>query len=162
RPAPRRTIRPGTWAVAARRRYQTVACTGPLRQPGDARRRRRRRIESRTGHRTLSRRRTAAGGIFLRRTPCPIAPTISARDPSGLAGTAAALTERTRLLVVETISNPMLRVADLAALAKLAHHRGARLLVDNTFASPAVCRPIEFGADLVMESITKIINGHSD
>ncbi len=56
----------------------------------------------------------------------------------------------------------MLRVADLAALASLANAHGARLLADNTFASPAVCRPLEFGADLVLESLTKIMSGHSD
>ncbi len=66
------------------------------------------------------------------------------------------------LLVVETITNPMLRVADLAALAELAHRAGARLLVDNTFASPVVCRPMALGADLVMESLTKVMNGHAD
>jgi cystathionine beta-lyase/cystathionine gamma-synthase len=83
-------------------------------------------------------------------------------DTCDLARTADAITPRTRLLVVETISNPLLRVADLAALATLAHARGARLLVDNTFAGPVLCRPVEFGADLVMESLTKTMNGHSD
>jgi cystathionine beta-lyase/cystathionine gamma-synthase len=63
---------------------------------------------------------------------------------------------------VETISNPQLRVCDLAALADAAHDYGARLLVDNTFAGPTVCRPLEFGADLVVESLTKIMSGHSD
>jgi cystathionine beta-lyase/cystathionine gamma-synthase len=66
------------------------------------------------------------------------------------------------LLIVETITNPLLRVSDLAALADMAHANGARLLVDNTFAGPIVCRPMELGADLVMESLTKSINGHSD
>lgn len=70
--------------------------------------------------------------------------------------------QQTKLVVLETISNPLLRVADIAAVAEAAHQAGARLLVDNTFASPAVCRPLDFGADLVMESLTKIINGHSD
>jgi cystathionine beta-lyase/cystathionine gamma-synthase len=69
---------------------------------------------------------------------------------------------KTKLVVLETISNPLLRVADLAAIADIAHSTGTRLLVDNTFASPAVCRPLELGADLVMESLTKIMNGHSD
>ncbi|HEY1599786.1 MAG TPA: aminotransferase class I/II-fold pyridoxal phosphate-dependent enzyme [Pirellulales bacterium] len=68
----------------------------------------------------------------------------------------------TRLLVVETIANPLLRVPDIAALAEMTHAAGARLLVDNTFASPAVCRPLALGADLVMESLTKIMSGHSD
>lgn len=83
-------------------------------------------------------------------------------DTSDPAAMQATFTDRTRLVVVETISNPLLRVADLSALADRAHSHGARLLVDNTFASPAVCRPLALGADLVMESITKIINGHSD
>jgi cystathionine beta-lyase/cystathionine gamma-synthase len=75
---------------------------------------------------------------------------------------AAAWQPRTRLLVAETISNPLLRVCDLAKLAELAHERGGLFLVDNTFASPVLCRPMDRGADLVMESISKIINGHSD
>ncbi|MBI3462400.1 MAG: aminotransferase class I/II-fold pyridoxal phosphate-dependent enzyme [Planctomycetes bacterium] len=83
-------------------------------------------------------------------------------DTCDLTRTAAAITPRTRLLVLETITNPLLRVSDLAAIAELAHGRGARLLVDNTFAGPVLCRPLEFGADLVMESLTKTMNGHSD
>ena len=66
------------------------------------------------------------------------------------------------LLVVETITNPLLRVADLTRLAEIAHAAGARLVVDNTFASPALCQPLALGADLVVESLTKIMNGHSD
>jgi cystathionine beta-lyase/cystathionine gamma-synthase len=76
--------------------------------------------------------------------------------------TAAAFTPATKLLVVETITNPLLRVSDLRSLSEIAHRRGALLLVDNTFASPILCRPLEFGADLVLESLTKIMNGHSD
>jgi cystathionine beta-lyase/cystathionine gamma-synthase len=83
-------------------------------------------------------------------------------DPSDLAGTAAAFTANTRLVVAETITNPLLRVADLAALAELAQRRGARLLVDNTLAGPAICRPFALAADLVVESLTKAMNGHSD
>jgi cystathionine beta-lyase/cystathionine gamma-synthase len=83
-------------------------------------------------------------------------------DTCDLAAVAAACQDKTRLIVVETISNPLLRVADLASLAALARQRGARLLVDNTFAGPTVCRPLELGAELVMESLTKIMNGHSD
>ena len=83
-------------------------------------------------------------------------------DTCDVAAAAANITDTTRLIVVETISNPLLRVADIAALAEVAHKRGARLLVDNSFASPTVCRPLALGADLVMESVTKIINGHSD
>lgn len=73
-----------------------------------------------------------------------------------------ALETPSKLVVVESLTNPLLRVADLAALAEAAHTAGARLLVDNTFAGPGVCRPLDFGADLVVESLTKIINGHGD
>ena len=83
-------------------------------------------------------------------------------DPHELATLSEAFQDNTRLLVVETITNPQLRVADLAKLAELAHRHQALLLVDNTFATPALCRPLEFGADLVMESVSKMMNGHSD
>lgn len=83
-------------------------------------------------------------------------------DTNDLAAVAAALNERTKLVLAETIANPLLQVADIAALAELAHRGGAKLLVDNTFASPLVCRPMELGADFVMESLTKTLNGHSD
>jgi cystathionine beta-lyase/cystathionine gamma-synthase len=84
-------------------------------------------------------------------------------DPTDPVGTEAALAaEPTRLLYVETISNPTIVVADLQALATIAHSHGAILIVDNTFASPYLCRPLEFGADLVVESATKFIGGHSD
>jgi cystathionine beta-lyase/cystathionine gamma-synthase len=73
-----------------------------------------------------------------------------------------ALEEPTRVLLVETASNPRLRVADIPALAQLAHDGGALLFVDNTFASPLVCRPLEHGADLVLESLTKLVVGHYD
>jgi cystathionine beta-lyase/cystathionine gamma-synthase len=67
-----------------------------------------------------------------------------------------------RVLYAETISNPTIVVADHAALADLAHRHGAAYVVDNTFASPYLCRPIELGADLVVESATKYLAGHSD
>ncbi|MCL6527084.1 MAG: aminotransferase class I/II-fold pyridoxal phosphate-dependent enzyme [Thermaceae bacterium] len=67
-----------------------------------------------------------------------------------------------RLLVLETSSNPRLRVPDLERLSDLAHRQGVLVLVDNTFASPYHCRPLELGVDLVMESLTKFVNGHSD
>lgn len=69
---------------------------------------------------------------------------------------------KTRMVIVETITNPMLRVASLHDLARLAHDAGSLLYVDNTFATPFVCRPLDFGADLVMESVSKMMNGHSD
>ena len=67
-----------------------------------------------------------------------------------------------RILYAETLSNPTMIVADHGALAGLAHTYGAAYIVDNTFASPYVCRPLEHGADLVVESATKYIGGHSD
>ena len=68
----------------------------------------------------------------------------------------------TRMLFVETPTNPLMRLTDLAAAAALAHRHQLRLVVDNTFASPYIHRPIEFGADLVVHSTTKYLNGHSD
>lgn len=66
------------------------------------------------------------------------------------------------LVIVETISNPLLTVANLPALVSLCRQYHAILLVDNTFATPTLCRPIELGADFVIESLTKLIGGHSD
>ena len=74
----------------------------------------------------------------------------------------AAFTPRTRLLHLETIANPSIVVADLAALIEIGHRHGALVSVDNTFASPYVCRPAELGADFVVEALTKWIGGHSD
>jgi len=68
----------------------------------------------------------------------------------------------TRILYAETIANPTIVVADHAALAEIAHRHGALYVVDNTFASPYLCRPLELGADLVVESATKYLSGHSD
>jgi cystathionine gamma-synthase len=75
---------------------------------------------------------------------------------------AAAMTDRTRLVWVETPTNPLLGIADIAALATLAHERGALLVVDNTFASPYLQQPLSLGADVVVHSTTKYIGGHSD
>jgi cystathionine gamma-synthase len=83
-------------------------------------------------------------------------------DANDLDAVDAALVKKPRLLFVETMSNPLLRVVDLAALADLAHEHGAMLVVDNTFATPVLTRPMELGADFVMESLTKMIAGHSD
>ncbi|HYO42748.1 MAG TPA: aminotransferase class I/II-fold pyridoxal phosphate-dependent enzyme [Candidatus Limnocylindrales bacterium] len=84
-------------------------------------------------------------------------------DTTDVAAVEAALDAApTRLLHVETIANPTCVLADLPALAEAAHRHGALLTVDNTFASPMVCRPLEHGADLVMESATKYLSGHSD
>jgi methionine-gamma-lyase len=84
-------------------------------------------------------------------------------DPTDLDAVDRSLrTPRAAVLYVETIANPTIVVADIAALAGIAHRRGARLVVDNTFASPYLCRPLELGADLVVESATKYLSGHSD
>jgi cystathionine beta-lyase/cystathionine gamma-synthase len=66
------------------------------------------------------------------------------------------------IVLIETITNPLCGVADIEAIARLARERGVRVLVDNTFATPILCRPLELGADLVMHSATKYIGGHSD
>ena len=83
-------------------------------------------------------------------------------DTGDLEATARAFKPTTKLLFVETPTNPVLALTDLAEAAELAHRHGAKLVVDNTFASPAVQRPIEFGADMVLHSTTKYLNGHSD
>jgi len=83
-------------------------------------------------------------------------------DTTDLDATRRALQPGATLLWVETPSNPLLRVSDLAALAELAHARGAVLGCDNTFASPVLQQPLALGADLVMHSTTKYLGGHSD
>jgi cystathionine beta-lyase/cystathionine gamma-synthase len=83
-------------------------------------------------------------------------------DTSQLDAVERAFTPATRMLFVETPTNPVMQITDLRAAADLAHRHDARLVVDNTFASPCLQRPIEFGADLVVHSTTKYLNGHSD
>jgi cystathionine beta-lyase/cystathionine gamma-synthase len=83
-------------------------------------------------------------------------------DTSRLDEVDRAFTSSTRMLFVETPTNPVMRLTDLRAAAELAHRHNTRLIVDNTFASPYIQRPIEFGADLVVHSTTKYLNGHSD
>jgi cystathionine beta-lyase/cystathionine gamma-synthase len=85
---------------------------------------------------------------------------VDPRDPAAV--DAALARTGSPLLYVETISNPTIVVSDIAALAAIAHRHGAALLVDNTFASPYSCRPIELGADLVIHSATKYLSGHAD
>ncbi|HEX9887369.1 MAG TPA: aminotransferase class V-fold PLP-dependent enzyme, partial [Longimicrobiales bacterium] len=84
---------------------------------------------------------------------------VDSRDPEAMA---AAVRPETRLVHVETPTNPMMRLCDLAEAARIAHGTGALLMVDNTFASPFNQRPLEFGADIVVHSSTKYLNGHSD
>jgi len=67
-----------------------------------------------------------------------------------------------RVLLAETISNPLLKVLDVAAVAEIAHSVGAKLIVDSTFATPYLCQPLEFGADLVVHSATKYLGGNAD
>lgn len=83
-------------------------------------------------------------------------------DMSDLAAIEAAIGPDTRLLWVETPTNPLLRLADLEAIAQLGKRRGLLTAADNTFASPYVQRPLEFGFDAVMHSTTKYVSGHSD
>src|SRR5450631_1171690 len=82
---------------------------------------------------------------------------VDANDPRKVA---AAIDDTTRAVYVETIGNPKLDVPDFEALAKVAHDAGVPLVVDNTFATPLLCRPIEHGADIVLHSATKWIGGH--
>ena len=84
-------------------------------------------------------------------------------DMSDLDAVAAAIAERAPQIVwVETPSNPMLRITDIAGLARLGHDAGALVVVDNTFASPALQQPLALGADVVVHSTTKYLGGHSD
>jgi cystathionine beta-lyase/cystathionine gamma-synthase len=83
-------------------------------------------------------------------------------DSTDLAKIEAAMTEKTRMVLIETPTNPMMEITDLRGAAELAHSHGALLVVDNTFMSPYLQRPLESGADIVVHSTTKFINGHSD
>ena len=81
---------------------------------------------------------------------------------SDLTAVRAALTDSTRLIWVETPTNPLLSIADIAGIAAIGHEKGVKVLVDNTFASPALQQPLTLGADVVLHSTTKYIGGHSD
>lgn len=83
-------------------------------------------------------------------------------DMTDLAQVRAAIRPETRVVWAETLANPTMAVADLPALAEAAHEAGALLVVDSTFATPVICRPLEHGADLVVHSATKYFGGHSD
>lgn len=83
-------------------------------------------------------------------------------DATRIEDVAAALEERTRLIWLESPTNPLMKLIDIAAVAELAHPRGIRVAVDNTFASPYCQRPLSLGADVVHYSTTKYIGGHSD
>jgi cystathionine gamma-synthase len=86
----------------------------------------------------------------------------STADLTDLAALASALTPATRLVWVETPSNPLLKIVDIGAVCAVAHEHGARVVVDNTFATPALQRPLAVGADAVVHSVTKYVGGHSD
>jgi O-acetylhomoserine (thiol)-lyase len=81
-------------------------------------------------------------------------------DPDDIDAFRRAVTPRTKAIYAETIGNPQLNVCDIAALAKIAHDAGVPLVIDNTLASPYLCRPFEHGADLVVHSLTKYLGGH--
>ncbi|WP_029076846.1 trans-sulfuration enzyme family protein [Kaistia adipata] len=83
-------------------------------------------------------------------------------DCTNVKAVEAAFTDKTKVLYVESIANPTMKVPPLKALVELAHSRGIVVICDNTFASPAVCRPHDFGVDVVVESATKFIGGHND
>ena len=87
---------------------------------------------------------------------------VSYIDPNQPQSLQAAIRDDTRMIWVETPSNPLLKVTDLAAVARAAKARGILTVCDNTFASPYLQRPLEFGFDIVLHSVTKYINGHSD
>lgn len=80
-------------------------------------------------------------------------------DPSALE---AAMNDRVRLVYFETPANPNMRLVDIAAISEVAHARGAQVVVDNTYATPAITRPVELGADVVVHSATKYLGGHGD
>jgi O-acetylhomoserine (thiol)-lyase len=84
---------------------------------------------------------------------------VDADDPANVA---AAIDDKTRCVFIESLANPGGVVQDIAAIAKVAHEAGVPLIVDNTMASPALCRPIEHGADIVVHSTTKFLNGHGN
>jgi len=88
--------------------------------------------------------------------------TFSWVDTTDLAAVEAAIRPETKMVFLETPTNPLMEVCDIAAIAKIAHGRGARVAVDNTFLSPYLQRPLELGADFVVHSTTKFLNGHSD
>ena len=83
-------------------------------------------------------------------------------DLTDLAAFEAAIRPETRMVWVETPTNPMLKIVDIAAVCAIARKHGLRVVVDNTFASPILQRPLHLGADIVMHSATKYLNGHSD
>ncbi|MEM9045845.1 MAG: aminotransferase class I/II-fold pyridoxal phosphate-dependent enzyme [Pseudomonadota bacterium] len=87
---------------------------------------------------------------------------VSFADPTDGAAISAAIRPETKLVLVEVVSNPTLRVADMEAISAACQEKGALLVVDNTFTTPRLYRPFEHGADIVIHSVTKMLAGHSD
>ncbi|WP_217182649.1 cystathionine gamma-synthase [Streptomyces sp. AC495_CC817] len=104
------------------------------------------------------------GGTYrlLTRVLAPWGVETSTIELSDLDAVRAAIRPETRIVWVETPSNPLLKIVDISAVAEIAHAAGAVLVVDNTFASPALQQPLSLGADLVVHSTTKYLGGHSD
>jgi cystathionine gamma-lyase len=104
------------------------------------------------------------GGTYriLNKVFQPLGVTVTQLDASDLAALETAVSQRTRIVWIETPTNPRLLVYDVAAICQIAHARGALVVVDNTFATPYFQRPFELGADIVVHSVTKYLGGHSD
>src|ERR1700728_749898 len=104
------------------------------------------------------------GGTYriLNKVFQPLGVTVTQLDASDLAALENAVSERTRMVWIETPTNPRLLVYDIAAICQIAHARGALVVVDNTFATPYFQQPFELGADIVVHSVTKYLGGHSD
>ncbi len=101
-------------------------------------------------------------GLFADLLPRKLGVEVDLVDVTDLDAVRAAVRPGTKLVHTEVVANPDLRVADVAALARIAHGVGARLTVDSTFTPPPLLRPLELGADVVVHSLTKYVNGHGD
>ncbi len=99
---------------------------------------------------------------FARNTLTRFGVSVTPVDTAGLDNIGNAIQDNTRMIWIETPSNPLLRISDIEAIATLAKQQGALLVVDSTFATPIATRPLQLGADLVMHSLTKYIGGHGD
>jgi len=117
----------------------------------------------REGDEIVSTTRLYGGTVTLFTTTLPrMGITVRYVDSDEAKGFAAAITERTRVVFLETIGNPKLTIPDLAGIAEAAHAKGVPVIVDNTAATPALCRPIEHGCDIIMHSLTKYLGGHGN
>ncbi|MEO6796055.1 MAG: cystathionine gamma-synthase [Candidatus Dormibacter sp.] len=104
------------------------------------------------------------GGTYrlFKRLLEPMGLTFTLVDGTDLQAIESAFTDRTRIVWLESPTNPLLKLVDIAAVSRVAHDRGAQVVVDNTFMSPYLQRPLSLGADLVVHSATKFLGGHSD